>query len=91
MNEKQRSGMKRRLFFAELSQVNPTQVHESSSYEPIEALTSSAMTDSYYVPSAILPHEQRAINFLTHEYLLQQNYKLTSVTFSDEVADQVIF
>uniref|UniRef100_A0A914UWD6 LisH domain-containing protein n=1 Tax=Plectus sambesii TaxID=2011161 RepID=A0A914UWD6_9BILA len=73
---------------SELSQVNPAQTHEASSFEPTEALVSSAMTDSCYMPSAILPHEQRAINFLAHEYLLQQNYKLTSVTFSDEVADQ---
>lgn len=77
------------MFSSELSQVNTVQTHESSSCEPTEAMISSAMTDSYCLPSAVLPHEQRAINFLVHEYLLQQNYKLTSVTFSDEVADQV--
>lgn len=37
------------------------------------------------------PHEKRAINFLVHEFLLQNEHKLTSVTFSDEVDDQVSF
>ncbi|XP_015186893.1 PREDICTED: lisH domain and HEAT repeat-containing protein KIAA1468 homolog isoform X1 [Polistes dominula] len=36
----------------------------------------------------IKPHEQRALNFLVHEYLLTHFYKLTSVTFSDENEDQ---
>ena len=30
------------------------------------------------------PYERRALNFLVHEYLLHQDYKLTSVTFSEE-------
>ncbi|KAG6444791.1 hypothetical protein O3G_MSEX003554 [Manduca sexta] len=34
------------------------------------------------------PHEKRALNFLINEYLLLQNYKLTSITFSDENPDQ---
>lgn len=34
------------------------------------------------------PFEQRALNFLVHEYLLNQDYKLTSVTFSEENANQ---
>ena len=34
------------------------------------------------------PYERRAINFLVHEYLLQEDYKLTSVTFSEENANQ---
>jgi len=34
------------------------------------------------------PYERRAINFLVHEYLLQEDYKLTSVTFSEENASQ---
>jgi len=37
------------------------------------------------------PYERRAINFLVHEYLLQEDYKLTSVTFSEENASQVIY
>lgn len=35
------------------------------------------------------PHERRALNFLINEYLLLQDYKLTSITFSDENPDQV--
>lgn len=40
---------------------------------------------------AIKPHERRALNFLIYEYLLQQDCKITSITFSDEVTDQVNF
>lgn len=38
---------------------------------------------------SIKPHERRALNFLIYEYLLQQDCKLTSITFSDEVPEQV--
>ena len=34
------------------------------------------------------PYERRAVNFLVHEYLLRADYKLTSVTFSEENAGQ---
>ncbi|CAM1310177.1 KIAA1468 (predicted), partial [Pycnogonum litorale] len=34
------------------------------------------------------PHELRALNYLVNEYLLKHNYKLTSITFSDENEDQ---
>ena len=37
----------------------------------------------------IKPHEKRAINFLVNEYLLQYDYKLTSVTFAEENENQV--
>lgn len=32
----------------------------------------------------IKPHELRALNYLINEYLLEQSYKLTSITFGDE-------
>ena len=32
----------------------------------------------------LLPHERHAINFLVNEYLLEQHFKMTSVTFSEE-------
>uniref|UniRef100_T1ISW0 Uncharacterized protein n=1 Tax=Strigamia maritima TaxID=126957 RepID=T1ISW0_STRMM len=37
------------------------------------------------------PHEKRALNFLINEYLLKQNYKLTSITFCDENEDQLLY
>lgn len=37
----------------------------------------------------IKPLERKALNFLVNEYLLQNNYKLTSVTFSEENEEQV--
>ena len=36
--------------------------------------------DERAVPG-IQKHEQRTINYLVNEYLLQHNYKLTSITF----------
>uniref|UniRef100_A0A3B3S4V8 RAB11 binding and LisH domain, coiled-coil and HEAT repeat containing n=1 Tax=Paramormyrops kingsleyae TaxID=1676925 RepID=A0A3B3S4V8_9TELE len=36
----------------------------------------------------VRPLEKRALNFLVNEYLLRNNYKLTSITFSDENDDQ---
>lgn len=37
----------------------------------------------------IRPLEKRALNFLVNEYLLKSEYKLSSITFSDENDDQV--
>ena len=41
--------------------------------------------------SLIKAHEQRIVNFLINEYLLQYGYKLTSITFSDENNDADYF
>ncbi|CAF4548482.1 unnamed protein product, partial [Rotaria magnacalcarata] len=32
----------------------------------------------------VRPFERRALNYLVNEYLLTNNYKLTSVTFGEE-------
>lgn len=45
-----------------------------------------SMTDADNQP--LKPYELRALNFLINEYLLKQNYKLTSITFSDENENQ---
>ncbi len=39
----------------------------------------------------IKPLEQRALNFLVNEYLLLNDDKLTSVTFSEENEEQVTY
>ncbi|XP_057370697.1 uncharacterized protein LOC130691733 [Daphnia carinata] len=39
-------------------------------------------------PEPMKAYEQRAINFLVHEYLLTHGYRLTSITFADENTDQ---
>ena len=36
----------------------------------------------------IKPHEKRALNFLAHEYLMQQGDKLTAITLTEENGDQ---
>ena len=41
------------------------------------------------LPEPIKAYEQRAINFLVHEYLLTHGYRLTSITFADENTEQV--
>jgi predicted RNase H-like nuclease (RuvC/YqgF family) len=40
--------------------------------------------DDFINEQILLPHDKNSINFLINEYLLQQNYKMTSVTFSEE-------
>ena len=40
-------------------------------------------------PEPIRAYEQKAINFLVHEYLLTSGYRLTSITFTEENAEQV--
>ena len=37
----------------------------------------------------LTPLEKKALNFLVNEYLLQADYKVTSVTFAEENEDQV--
>lgn len=44
---------------------------------------------SLFLQEPIRPLEKRALNFLVNEYLLKNNYKLSSITFSDENDDQV--
>ncbi|KAK7811913.1 hypothetical protein U0070_006966, partial [Myodes glareolus] len=41
------------------------------------------------IQEPIKPLEKRALNFLVNEFLLKNNYKLTSITFSDENDDQL--
>lgn len=61
---------------------NLTVVTESDPNSPINISYKSA-------PEASLkPHEKRALNFLVNEYLLKNNYKLSSITFADENEDQ---
>ncbi|XP_041422189.1 RAB11-binding protein RELCH homolog isoform X2 [Xenopus laevis] len=45
-------------------------------------------TSSPEIQEPIKPLEKRALNFLVNEYLLKNNNKLTSITFSDENDDQ---
>lgn len=57
-----------------------------------EGLDTFLMVKLDLVPSLqepIRPLEKRALNFLVNEYLLKNEYKLSSITFSDENDDQV--
>lgn len=44
--------------------------------------------DSHISVDLIKPQEKRTINYLINDYLLKQNYKLTSITFSEENENQ---
>lgn len=57
---------------------------DSGKFEPILYQTSN----QYSIGTLIKPHEKRAINYLINEYLMANNYKLTSITFCDENTDQ---
>ncbi|KAM8881921.1 RAB11-binding protein RELCH homolog isoform 1-T1 [Synchiropus picturatus] len=46
------------------------------------------LNSSPEIQEPIRPLEKRALNFLVNEYLLKNEYKLSSITFSDENGDQ---
>lgn len=50
------------------------------------AYTYSVNSTQLLIPSGLTarPFERRALNYLINEYLLTNNYKLTSVTFGEE-------
>ena len=52
-------------------------------------LSCHSTTGVVTVQDSIKPHESRALNYLVHEYLLQQRNKLTAITFSEENEGQV--
>ncbi|XP_077982155.1 RAB11-binding protein RELCH homolog [Glandiceps talaboti] len=64
---------------------NLTEAAESESTSPAHSDSKRPMSPT---DDVVKPHEKRALNFLVNEYLLMHNYKLTSITFSDEVDDQ---
>ncbi|RWS12945.1 lisH domain and HEAT repeat-containing protein KIAA1468-like isoform X1 [Dinothrombium tinctorium] len=54
----------------------------------IGELNCSPLILSHLNSSPIKPHEKRALNFLVNEYLMKNNYKMSSITFCDENGDQ---
>lgn len=61
----------------------------SNIFIPDEETNLDKTSNKTFSQRSLKPHEKRALNFLINEYLLLQNYKLTSITFSDENPDQV--
>lgn len=47
------------------------------------------VTEDFAEDEPIRLYEKRALNFLVNEYILLNDYKLTSVTFAEENEDQV--
>lgn len=63
--------------------------------ESIGAESGAAQNDTFRPPhqgskssNKLMPHEKNAINFLINEYLLEQSYKMTSITFAEENESQ---
>lgn len=50
--------------------------------------TSTVAHSSHTSGNTIMPHDKNALNFLINEYLLENSYKMTSVTFSEENESQ---
>ncbi|XP_071495307.1 RAB11-binding protein RELCH homolog [Diadema antillarum] len=64
---------------------NLTEAAESDIPSPVH---SNKDPEGNAVEEATRPLERRAVNFLVNEYLMNNNYKLTSITFADENEDQ---
>lgn len=67
-----------------LSSFPSTSTDHFGSHQP--SSTSSLHSLPPSIASNIRPLERRALNYLINEYLMQNCYKLTSITFSDELA-----
>jgi len=44
---------------------------------------------TFLLQDPIMSREERALNFVIHEYLMQRDNKLTAITFTEENVDQV--
>ena len=71
---------------------NSSEDSNTDDYDPVEIKNSETVmsfkeTDNQNLKH-VMPHEKNAINFLINEYLLEQDYKMTSVTFSEENESQ---
>ncbi|XP_063951492.1 RAB11-binding protein RELCH-like isoform X1 [Lytechinus pictus] len=64
---------------------NLTEAAESDIPSPVHSNTDM---EGAVAEEATKPLERRAVNFLVNEYLMNNNYKLTSITFADENEDQ---
>jgi hypothetical protein len=73
---------------------NKREFHSSSNSDFSKITTnghgnnSNHNNDVIHPPAIMMPHDKNALNFLINEYLLENNYKMTSVTFSEENESQ---
>lgn len=70
---------------AELDNISTRSDTESSNSQP-----NATSSHSIHHQEPLKAYEQRAINFLVHEYLLSHGYRLSSITFADENPEQVL-
>ena len=67
---------------------NPFLSDELSNDDDYDYIEITKTDDNKQTNLALMPHDKNAINFLVNEYLLEQNFKMTSVTFSEENESQ---
>ena len=64
-------------------------VDEETDENRAEGVASTAAAAAASVAALrLMPHDKHALNFLVNEYLLENNYKMTSVAFSEENESQ---
>ncbi|XP_075907281.1 RAB11-binding protein RELCH homolog isoform X5 [Nelusetta ayraudi] len=76
------------LDFARYSDDGNRESDERVAESEIPSQERKNLKSSPEVQEPIRPLEKRALNFLVNEYLLKNEYKLSSITFSDENDDQ---
>lgn len=70
--------------------------HFSDEYDYVEIKNSDTQltirenneSQTQQLTKGVMPHEKNVLNFLINEYLLEQDYKMTSVTFAEENESQ---
>lgn len=69
--------------------------HFSDEYDYVEIKNSDTQLtlrenndNQAQLTKGVMPHEKNVLNFLINEYLLEQDYKMTSVTFAEENESQ---
>lgn len=53
-----------------------------------QPVATTSTTTTTTTTSKLMPHEKNALNFLVNEYLLENSYKMTSITFAEENESQ---
>ncbi|XP_075308948.1 RAB11-binding protein RELCH homolog isoform X7 [Odontesthes bonariensis] len=76
------------LDFARYSDDGNRETDERVAESEVSSQERKNFKSSPEIQEPIRPLEKRALNFLVNEYLLKNEYKLSSITFSDENDDQ---
>lgn len=56
--------------------------------DPLNLFEGPPSGEKHSLATLIKPHEKRALNYLINEYLMENNYRITSITFCDQNTEQ---